>query len=156
MTRPIPSDVKVDIALTKKPGDLVWDIYIGDDGDLVPTYGFETTIIMQTLCERRAGDSDIPEAARRRGWLGQENETVPGFEHGSLLWMYFQARRNTDAKNKIQDAISDAFSWMVPDYLNSLRVTCQLDREGVVAAVEAFRKNGTIDKVYFRLWELTG
>jgi phage gp46-like protein len=149
------SDVKVDAALIKKDGDQVYDIYIGEDGDLVPVYGFETTIIMQTLCERRADENEVPNAIKRRGWQGQECQTVPGFEHGSKLWQYYQSRSNTDTKNKIQDAVSDAFAWMVPEYLNALNVTCNLAPEGVIVAVEAVRKNKKIDKVYFRLWENT-
>jgi len=151
----IASDVKVDIALIAGV-DGVYDIAIGDDGDLVPTYGFDTSMIMDLLCEERANEGEVLLAARRRGWLGNESSDVPGFEVGSKLWLEYQQRQTSEVRNAIVDAAQKSLSWYVPTYCKEVRVSGLLENDGISLTIVIVRKSGKVDKLYFRLWELTG
>ena len=155
MATPNETDVKVDIALIKG-NDGIYDFEIGDDGDFVPVYGFETSIIMSLLCERRAEDYEQQIELRRRGWIGDENASVPGFEIGSKLWLQYQARQTNETRNAVVDAARDALAWLVPTYLNDIQITGKLESSGISLTITAVRKSGKLDKLYFRLWELTG
>lgn len=150
------NDVKVDFEFTRDSHGM-YDIAIGDDGDVVPVYSFDTAILMSLLTDRRADRSEVFLAARRSGWVGNENSTVPGFEVGSKLWLLWNtARMNSTTRNAIVDAARDALSWLVPNFANDLDITGKLDPEGIVLTITVVRKSGKIDKLYFRLWELTG
>ena len=48
------------------------------------------------------------------------------------------------------------FRSLVPNFANDLDITGKLDPEGIVLTITVVRKSGKIDKLYFRLWELTG
>jgi phage gp46-like protein len=148
--------VQVDVKLTKGTDD-VYDLTIGPDGDFVSCYGFDTAIIISLWCEKKATEDEVPDALKRRGWIGNENSIVPGFEIGSKLWLHYtQGRNNSDTRNAIVDAANDALSWLVPTYLNGIEVTGMLSTEGVTLEIQAIRKSGKIDKLYFRIWEATG
>jgi phage gp46-like protein len=155
MTTPTADDIKVDIALTRG-ADGVYDVQIGDDGDFVPIYGFDTSIIMDLLCEERASDDEVVVAARRRGWIGNESSDVPGFEVGSKLWLQYQKRQTSDVRNAIVDAAKDALAWYVPVFCKEIRVSGLLESDGISLSIDVVRKSGKVDKLYFRLWELTG
>lgn len=155
MTEPTTDDVKVDIALIKGD-DGIYDAVIGDDGDFVPVYGFQTSILMDVLCEARADAGEIAIEAKRRGWIGNETPAVPGFEIGSKLWLQYQARQDTITKNAAVDAVEEALQWYVPRFATDIQVEGLNTAKGLQIAVTVVRKSGKIDKLYFRLWELTG
>lgn len=150
------ADERIDIAI-EKDDDGIYDIRIGPDGDFVTTAGFNTSILMSLFCERRASEDDVPDAAKRRGWVGNETDSVPGFEIGSELWLNEQTRNNTKTKNAQVDAAKESLQWLGDDeYLNDLQVSGILRSEGVELEVRLVRKTGKIDKLYFKLWENTG
>jgi len=149
------TDIKTDIALAPD-FEGVYDIGIGPDGDLIPVYGFETSIIMSVLTESRADSSEIASELRRGGWSGNESGDVEGFEVGSKLWLSYQARQTIEEKNKIIDNVRDALSWYVPRYAALINVDATLTTSGIQLEVEIVRLTGKIEKVFFRLWEITG
>ena len=51
-------NTKVDIALLEDD-DGIYDVSIGDDGDFVPCYGFDTSITMSMFTEARADKGDV-------------------------------------------------------------------------------------------------
>jgi hypothetical protein len=148
-------DVKVDIKLTQG-ADGIYDAHIADDGDFEAAYGYETSILNNALCERRADSNEVPLALRRRGSIINENPGERGYEYGSKMWFWYQAKRTLTTKNGCVDALNDAFSHYVPDLLKAVIITGQLKPEGLELKIKMVRKNGKIDTVYFRLWELTG
>jgi len=156
MTSPNDTDVKVDIALIQNPVDKVYDFEIGDDGDFVATYGFDTSLTQDVLAEKRANEGEVPIAERRRGWIGNETPAEVGYEIGSKLWFYEQAKNTLTKKNGCADTVRDSLNWYVPSLLREVRLTSKLTAEGVVLEITLVRKSGKIDKLYFRLWELTG
>lgn len=148
---------KIDIAFRKDSED-IYDIDIGDDGDLAACYGFETALQMSLLCERRADASEVPEALRRRGWLGNEVSDVVGFEIGSKIWLYEQARLTNEILSGIKKAAIDCTDWLIEDsLLVNISATIAV-KDSVSAdlkmALEA--SNGKVEQRYFSLWELTG
>jgi len=156
MATPNDTDVKVDIALVWNQADKTYDFEIADDGDFVAAYGFDTSLVQDVLAERRANEGEVPVAERRRGWIGNETPAEPGYEIGSKLWFYEQAKNTLNTKNGCADAVRDALQWYVPSLLKDVRLTSKLLPQGVQLEIELVRKSGKIDKLYFRLWELTG
>lgn len=156
MTEELTRQDVVDIGLFKND-DGILDREIGPDGDWVPVYGFETATILSLFTDRRATESEIFDAMKRRGWIGSETAVVPGFEYGSKLWLKYQARNNTDTKNSVVAAAKQALEWLVTDgYLKDIQVSGVLQSEGILLEIVFVRKNGKVDKLYFKLWERTG
>ena len=67
-----------------------YDLQIDSNGDILTDDFFDTSLLVSLFAEQRATPSEMPESHRRRGWIG--NESTPGFEIGSKLWLYSQAR----------------------------------------------------------------
>ena len=151
----LDTDVKVDIAI-QKDDEGVYDWAIGDDGDFVPTYGFDSSLLNSCLNEQRASVAEQPNAQRRRGWIGNETPVEPGFEEGSKLYKYYQARSNTSTRNGAVDEVKDGLAWLSPDFAAGTTVTGNLTSQGLEIVATTIRKSGKVDKVYLRLWELTG
>lgn len=104
---------KIDLLVEKGPE--FYDISFASDGDFATTDGLNTAIIMSLLEERRALPSEVPVATRRRGWWGNQFGEKVGFEIGSKLWLFHQARLTTDVTAKMRDAANDALTWMIDD-----------------------------------------
>jgi hypothetical protein len=151
----VVENVKVDIKLTKGE-DGLYDANIAEDGDFEAAYGYDTSILNDALGERRADDNEVPFSLRRRGWIGNENPGENGYQYGSTLWFYYQARKTLNTKNGCVDSLRDAFAHYVPELLQAVIITGQLKPEGIELKVKMVRKNGKTDTLYFRLWELTG
>ena len=144
-----------DIALIKGD-DGIYDMEIGDDGDFVPVYGFDTSIIISLFADQMANGEEVVESLQRRGWIGNESSDVPGFEIGSKLWLTYQSRNNEDTRNQVVDAAKSSLLWLVEDgYLTDLNVTGSLKPGGIELQIIFVRKSGKIDKLYFKLWENT-
>ena len=79
----------IDAKLVEIGGGL-YDIQLGDDGDILTEDAFDTAIIVSIFSDRRADESEALIPEMRRGWIG--NESTPGIEIGSKLWLYEQAR----------------------------------------------------------------
>lgn len=149
------TDDRIDIALAKGD-DGIYDEVIGADGDFVSDESFNTAIILSLYPERRADEDTIPIAAKRRGWVGNETNEDNTYELGSLQWLNEQARTNSDTKNASVGYVKEALAWLVPNYLNDIKVSGFLRSEGVELEIVLVRKNKKIDKLYFKLWENTG
>jgi len=149
-------DERVDIDIVENE-DGIFDEYIGDDGDFGTTNGFNTSIKMSTYCEKRADQSEVADASKRRGWIGNESAEEPGFEIGSKNWLYFQARNTLDTRNALRDSQKDALQWLKKDkHLDNVIVKAFLRSEGVELDIDLIRKSKKIDKHNFKLWEQTG
>ena len=60
MTVSLPGkEAKTDIKLTQRP-DLLFDVFIADDGDFELVNSFDTSLQMSIFCERRATSSEVP------------------------------------------------------------------------------------------------
>jgi phage gp46-like protein len=143
----------VDFVIDKK--DDYYDLSIDDKGDFTTSDFFDTAIIVSLTAERRASEKEISNPLLRRGWIG--NESNQGFEIGSKIWLYHQARKNRDNLNGIQTAVENCLSWMLDmKIVSDLTVQVQYTMDdGAAALITAYRSGNKISK-YYPLWEKTG
>lgn len=135
--------------------DLVYDLQIATNGDIQTADFFDTSILMSLYCERRATSSEVPESERRRGWIG--NESTPGFEIGSKLWLYEQARVTRTTLNGVESAVLSGLQWMVDDGIAtnvSTAATLSSGKITIEAIIE--RPSSQVDRRYYELWQGSG
>lgn len=145
----------IDAILQKLDGGN-YDIQIGFDGDILTGDSFDTFILVALLSDKRASSSEILESNRRRGWIG--NEHTPGFEIGSKLWLYEQARLTRTIINEIQtEAVNALQSLVDEDIAVAVRgAEVLFDVEGTTLEVDIERSPSQVEKRYFDLWQNTG
>jgi len=133
-----------------------YDIQIGFDGDIMTADSFDTFILVALLSDKRASSSEILESNRRRGWIG--NEHTPGFEIGSKLWLYEQARLTRTIINEIQtEAVNALQSLVDEDLAVAIRgAEVVFDVGGASLVVDIERSPSRVEKRYFDLWQNTG
>lgn len=134
----------------------IYDLKIGFDGDLETEDSFDTAIIVSLFTDARANESEVLEAAKRRGWIG--NERTPGIEIGSKLWLLEQSRLTRSVMNQARDEARDALRWMVDDDLAvSIGNARAFQEEGkLLLEVTIQRTTSEVEKRLFELWSQTG
>lgn len=133
----------------------LFDFSLTDDGDILTEDFFDTAILMSFFCEKRAADSEVPVSQRRRGWIG--NESTPGFEIGSKIWLYEQSRVDRDTLNGINSAADESLQWMIQDEIAVAVRSSSIFKDGTITLESAIeRPNSPVEKRYFTLWEGTG
>ena len=145
----------IDATLTEIDGGF-YDISIDAFGDVATADSFDTAILVSLLTDRRADESEIAESDRRRGWIG--NESTPGVEMGSKIWLYEQARATRTVINAVSDAARDALEWLIEDgFAIALSdVTVGATATGMTLSVTIRRPNSQVDRRFFSLWACTG
>jgi len=145
-----------DVALTDT-GLGYYDISIGSDGDIVKTDSFDTAILLSLFgSDRRATETEVPNAYQRRGWIGDINRPV---ELGSKLWLIYQARLTISTLNIAKDYISQALQWLVDfGYLKSFSVSVERDIEAgsLSAFIQLIRLDDSVESRNYVLWTNTG
>ena len=134
----------------------LYDFSLDASGDILTEDFFDTSILMSLFCERRAIASEMPASHLRRGWIG--NESTPGFEIGSKVWLYEQARLTRATLNGINSVIKEALQWMIDDNIAlEVAASSTLSRNNsITVEVTITRPNSKVEKRYFELWENTG
>lgn len=144
-----------DAVLSLIPGTDIFDISIGDDGDIVTDDFFDTSITYSLLGERRASSSQVPDSELRRGWIGNENKD---FENGSLLWLMEQSRLTRSNLNTIESLARDALTWLVDDgfavSINDIKASSKNGQ--VIIDIEIARSRSRVERRFFILWQNTG
>jgi len=142
-----------DVALLETDG--IFDIQIDSEGDILTKDFFDTSLLMSVFCERRALASEMPASHLRRGWIG--NTVTEGFEIGSKLWLWYQARLNSDTLNGITTAIRNALAWLVEgEFVVSYDVETIFNNNGAFVQITIVRSNSKVEKRLFELWQKTG
>lgn len=137
--------------------DLVkWDISLDEEGDILTADFFDTALLMSIFCERRATASEVPNQRDRRGWIGNESFTE-GFEIGSKIWLFSQARLTQDTLNGITSAAQEAFQWLIDgDFVENITATTSFVEGLATLDIEIFRANSPVDRRLFSLWDASG
>lgn len=146
----------IDAVLQELSGGL-YDIKIGFDGDIETADAFDTALIVSLFTDARADESEVPEARRRRGWIG--NEYTPGIEMGCKLWIPLEQPRLTrSVLNQAQDAARDGLQWFVTDELavSITDVGVRVEQTGVFLEVTIQRSPNQIERRFYQLWNNTG
>lgn len=128
-----------------------FDIAFDENGDIETADQLDTAIKMSLFCERRAAPAEMPAPELRRGWIG--NEATPGFEIGSKLWLYEQARLTQTNLNGIETEARVGLEWFLEDGI-ALGIQTEISPTELIATLE--RPNSEVSTVYYKLWEGTG
>ncbi len=149
----------IDIKLEQQANGL-FDISIDENGDLTHEMGFNTSIFLSLLMERRADESEVTIPELRRGWWGNtlnEDEDATD-EWGSKLWLYYQSRNRSDELEACIGFAGNSLNWMIQD-----SHAIGVDFNDSTLTEFGIKLNGTItispdeiETVNFNLWEFTG
>jgi phage gp46-like protein len=124
-------------------GDTMQDVLIKSDEfgiydlvlegpDFASAEGFETAIPVSYFTDARAPESQVQEALRRRGWVGNILTVDIERELGGLLWFLEQARNTQDTINFAKSYAENSLQWMLDDGIAkhiTITVTKTSDRE---------------------------
>tara|TARA_R110002074_G_scaffold386474_1_gene568194 strand:- start:10395 stop:12482 length:2088 start_codon:yes stop_codon:yes gene_type:complete len=133
-----------------------YDLAIADDGDIAWVEGYETAIQMSVLCERRASADVVSLPSMRRGWLGNEDGEIAGFEIGSLIWLYYQQRLTSNTRNGIEVAATDALRWFLDENLvENITTSAVIAKDSITLDVSFSVTNAPVETRNFVLWERT-
>lgn len=151
----MPSD-KQDLAVVVDNLTGQRDIGIGKDGDLLSVSGFETSLDLSLLTNRRASSSEVTQTQYRRGWIGDLVSAASRLV-GSTLWIYEQRRLDAQVLRAIEDTARNALKWMLEDEaVSNIQVTAeQVSAHSVRLEVDLFIGNNVVRR-YFTLWGRTG
>ena len=132
-----------------------YDIDFTDDGDIATVQALDTAILMSVLAEVRAVPSEIPESNRRRGWMG--NESTQGFEMGSKMWQFEQARVTGSNLADLGVIINNGLKWLVEDNIAIATAANAFFRDGKVQVeIVISRASSPVERRFFELWNATG
>lgn len=133
-----------------------WDISIDSTGDILTADFFDTALLVSLYAEKRASESEVPDSRLRRGWIGNESFS-DGFEIGSKIWLFEQARLDRDTLNGITSAAIESLQWLLDDgFAINLAVDTVLLDGKVTLQIDIFRPNSKVDRRFFSLWESSG
>lgn len=143
-------------AVLSKSSSGLYDFSLDSSGDIETEDFFDTSILMSIYCERRATATEMPVSKYRRGWIG--NESTPGFEIGSKVWLFEQARLTRETLNGINSVVKDSLQWLIDDGIAlEIAVTSSLTQSNTIAVdVTITRPSSNVERRFFELWENTG
>ncbi|MND83154.1 Phage protein GP46 [compost metagenome] len=109
----------------------VWldDGSVGDwqvaQGDLLNGNDLYTAIYISLFTDRLArDDDDLDGSSDRRGWWGDDGESVP---IGSRLWLLRRQKLTTAVAIKAEDFANEAVQWLIDDgVVSAITTTAQI------------------------------
>lgn len=141
-------------AVLLKSGN-TYDLQIGSDGDILTDDFFDTAILVSLFVERRASSSEVPASHQRRGWIG--NESTPGIEMGSKLWLLEQSRLTRTLINSANSFVLNALQWLIDDgYALNIEVDTVIQEQSLVIEATIERPNSKTEHRFYDLWNNTG
>ncbi len=133
-----------------------WDLTIDATGDILTADFFDTALLMSIYAEKRASESEVPQSRLRRGWIGNES-FADGFEIGSKIWLFGQARLNRDTLNGITSAAIEGLQWFLNrGFAINLAIDTVLIEGKITLQIDIFRPNSKVDRRFFSLWDGSG
>ena len=147
--------VGIDAVLTER-SDGFYDFSIGPNGDILSSDSFDTAIITTLFTDARAPASLVSLPEKQRGWIG--NESTPGFQIGSTLWVYTEQSRLTGSTVRgVTDAATKSLQWFVEDDI-AVRVVgeTEVSTNKLTLEVTITSPDSSVSKRYFDIWKATG
>ncbi len=142
---------KIDIKMVRGE-DGLYDMALGDDGDLLTTAGVETSLLMSFFAERRADASEVAVPFLRRGWWGNAVTSPDDFEVGSKLWLLYDARAVPETASRAEDYTRQAYQWLINDQIfRRLDVGSALGEDSVTIDITLFNAGNNIETLHFDL-----
>lgn len=133
----------------------IYDFSIAANGDIETDDFFDTSILVALFTDKRATAEEMPVSQLRRGWIGDESN-ADGFEGGSKIWLYEQAKLTRDTLNGLASESDSALNYFVEDNI-ALSVLSSADLINSVAGLTIIitRPNSRVDRRFFELWNNT-
>lgn len=149
--------VGIDALLNLDPAqdELLYDLQVGEDGDVVTEDQFETAVLVSLFSDRRAEPSQVPRPELRRGWVGDLQ--TPGDPIGSTLWLLEQSRLTGSTANAARDAAQVSLQWLVDDdFATAVATRSVVGADSLLLFVDVSKPNSQTESFAVALWERTG
>ncbi len=105
--------------------------------------------------DKRATAEEMPVTQLRRGWIGDESN-ADGFEGGSKIWLYEQAKLTRDTLNGLATEAKNALIYFVEDNIAiSVLSSADLIAGVPTLTITITRPNSRVDRRFFELWNNT-
>lgn len=140
------------------------DLALDDDfslsitnGDFTLVDNFDTSMKVALFSDKRADESEVLKANKRRGWWGNPFNDIEDFELGSKLWLLQQSRLTNDTINRAISYAKDALQWLVTDnFADEIKVSAEKVGGVLQLKVVIVRNSSITETRYFDLWNNTG
>ena len=146
----------VDAAFVQDTETGLYDLEIAENGDLLQTKGFDTSLLRTILGEQRADESEIAFSEYRGGWIGN-TANEDNFEDGSKFWIKFKSRRDQESVNLMSTYLRAGMQWLIDDnHAKDVEVSASLFGSGGVRVdIEMIRDGSLVDSNSFTIWDNT-
>ena len=142
--------MNIDILLDQDKG--YFDVVFGEN-EITPTDGFDTALWVSLFSDQRATASEQSNPLKRRGWIGDIDETD---EIGSKLWFLDQARISTSTLNKAIDFAEKSLAWFIEDELaKKIDVTGNLEPDTVILKIVITTPDDKVINFSVDIWRKT-
>lgn len=142
-----------DVATTEG-ADGIYDWDITPEGDFETGDFFDSSLLYSILGERRASSSEVANAYRRRGWIGNENND---YENGSKIWLYEQSKLTRTIMGLVESESQVAVQWLLDDeFAKTISSRIIFVPNGLAIELTIRRSASEVDQRYFELWNNTG
>ena len=143
-----------DAVLTRQTQN-AYDFSIAENGDILTDDFFDASILVALFTDKRATSEEMPVSQLRRGWIGDESNQ-DGFEGGSKIWLYEQAKLTRDTLNGLATEANNALAYFVEDDI-AISIFSSADLiDGVTTlTITITRPNSRVDRRFFELWNNT-
>lgn len=132
----------------------IFDLVI-ENGEFASVDGMQTMIEVTIFTDARAPESIVPDASKRRGWVGDITTALDGRLTGSNLWLLDQARLTADTISQAGIYANDAFLWMMEDSIASeVNVNIEQAHREISIEIEIVITDNIIER-YNLLWRTT-
>ncbi len=143
-----------DAVLTRQT-QKIYDFSIDENGDIETDDFFDTSILVALFTDKRATAEEMPVSRLRRGWIGDESNE-DGFEGGSKLWLYEQAKLTRDTLNGLSTESNAALAYFIEDNIAiSVFSSADLINGATGLTITTTRPNSRVDRRFFELWNNT-
>jgi len=143
-----------DAVLTRQTQN-AYDFSIAANGDILTDDFFDTSILIALFTDKRATAEEMPVTELRRGWIGDESN-ADGFEGGSKIWLYEQAKLTRDTLNGLSTEANNALAYFVEDNIAiSVLSSADLINGAAGLTITITRPNSRVDRRFFELWNNT-
>ncbi len=133
----------------------IYDFSLATNGDILTDEFFDTSILVALFTDKRATAEEVPVSRLRRGWIGDESNE-DGFEGGSKLWLYEQAKLTRDTLNGLSTESNAALAYFVDDDIAiGVFSTADLINGAAGLTITTTRPNGRVERRFFELWNNT-
>jgi phage gp46-like protein len=146
---------RTDAIIAWDEANQVFDISIGDNGDLATDIDLKTSLLISILADRRSLNNDsIPNS---RGWVGDAIKEESATIIGSRIWLLGRRKQTNQTLQELEIYAQEALDWYVDqgiaeDY--NLQVFHQDKLRGITGLdVELIRPEGNILKTFNFTWE---